>query len=207
MTSRGFLGASIVAAIVASFCCILPIVFAIAGLSIAGASAAFAPWRPYLLGLTFALLGRGFYYAYRPARRRCEAGIACARPEVSRSSRIGLWIATVLVLAFAAFPYYSGPLAEWTLSDRGSAPASLKPLPAAATQAKVQRVVLVVEGMDCTACASSIEKQLKAIPGVSKASVSYEKGRAEVEYDASAVRLAQIESAIKEQGFRTRRLS
>ncbi len=68
MKERAFLGASVVAAVVASFCCILPIVFAVAGVSILGASAAFAAWRPYLLIGTFALLGLGFYFAYSIGR-------------------------------------------------------------------------------------------------------------------------------------------
>lgn len=203
MNSRSFLGASIVAAVVASFCCILPIVFAVAGVSIVGAAAGFAAWRPYLLALTFVLLGTGFYFAYRPAKLQCEPGSGCARAGMGRSGRIGLWIATVAVVAFAAFPYYSGPVAEWVLSVRGNNAASASP----PMSVKVERVVLAVEGMDCPACASTIEKQLKAMPGVSKATVSYEKGRAEVEYDASSVSLAQIETAIKEHGYRAQRIS
>ena len=50
---------SLVAAILASFCCILPIVFALTGFTVIGASAVFAEWRPYLLTLTFGLLGLG----------------------------------------------------------------------------------------------------------------------------------------------------
>jgi hypothetical protein len=51
-----FAAGSVFAAIVASFCCILPIVFALTGFAILGASALFDAWRPYLLGLTFGLL-------------------------------------------------------------------------------------------------------------------------------------------------------
>ncbi len=65
MKDKAFIGASLVAGIAASLCCILPIVFALAGAGIVGASAFFATWRPYLLGTTFLLLGLGFYFAYR----------------------------------------------------------------------------------------------------------------------------------------------
>lgn len=201
MKTRTFLGASVVAAIVASFCCILPMVFAVAGVSIVGASAAFAAWRPYLLAVTFALLGFGFYYAYRPAKEACEPGAVCARPGVGRSGRVTLWIATVLVVAFATFPYYSGPVAELVLA--GNHGASV----AAPSGPSLERVVLEVEGMDCAACASTVEKMLKAIPGVSRASVSYETGRAEVEYDTAVVRVDQLESVIRDAGYRTHKLS
>lgn len=113
-----FAAGSVFAAIIASFCCILPIVFALTGFSILGASAIFDAWRPYLLGLTFGLLGTGFYFAYRTKKQECAPGSACAMPGTNRSGRLMLWIATVAVVLFAAFPYYSGAVAEWLLSNR-----------------------------------------------------------------------------------------
>lgn len=56
MKEKAFIGASLMAGIAASLCCILPIVFAMAGAGIVGASAFFAGWRPYLLGITFLLI-------------------------------------------------------------------------------------------------------------------------------------------------------
>jgi hypothetical protein len=107
---------SIFAAILASLCCVLPIVFALTGASILGASAIFAAWRPYLLGATFGLLGVGFYFAYRPGKEQCAQGACCAMPAAKRSGRLMLWLASGAVLLFAAFPYYSGPVAEYLLS-------------------------------------------------------------------------------------------
>jgi len=121
---KAFLGASLIAALAASLCCILPIIFAVAGAGIVGASAFFAAWRPYLLGLTFLLLGIGFYFAYRKPERACEPGSACAIPSVNRKGRIGLWIATAFVILFAAFPYYSGPVANFVLGTGSSSRAS-----------------------------------------------------------------------------------
>jgi len=113
-----FAAGSVLAAIIASFCCILPIVFALTGFSILGASALFDAWRPYLLGVTFGLLGLGFYFAYRPKKEQCAPGSACAMPVTNRSGRLMLWISTAAVVLFAAFPYYSGAVAEWLLSNR-----------------------------------------------------------------------------------------
>src|SRR6266851_4989623 len=117
-----FAAGSVFAAIIASFCCILPIVFAVTGFSILGASALFDAWRPYLLGLTFGLLGFGFYFAYRPRKEQCAPGSVCAMPATNRSGRLLLWLATVGVVLFAAFPYYSGTVAEFLLS--GASPAN-----------------------------------------------------------------------------------
>ena len=200
MKDKVFVGASLVAALVASFCCILPIVFALAGVGIVGASSFFAAWRPYLLAVTFALLGIGSYFAYRKPREVCEPGSACARPAVNRSGRIGLWIATVFVVGFAAFPYYSGPVADLLLSD-GDAQAS----PAQQAPA-VEHISFAIEGMYCPACATNIESKLRNLPGVQKARVSYEQRRADVEYVSGSVSREQFEKVIQDAGYRAHQI-
>ena len=108
------------AAIVASFCCILPIVFALTGFSILGASALFDAWRPYLLGVTFGLLGLGFYVAYRPGKAQCVSGSVCFMPETNRAGRRMLCFAAAVAILFAAFPYYSGAVARFLLTAKGN---------------------------------------------------------------------------------------
>ncbi len=188
---------SVFTAVGASLCCTLPIVFALAGTGIVGASAFFAGLRPYLLGLTFIALGAGFYMAYRTPRSACEPGSVCARPAVNRSSRIVLWVVTPLVIAIAAFPYYSGPVAELLLSQGQAAPA------AGVGNPETLGIVLPVEGMDCAACAASVEKKLSGLTGVRAARVSFERGTAEVEYDPNRIGKLQIQNAIRDSGFRT----
>src|SRR5258708_35215683 len=99
-----FAAGSVLAASIASFCCILPIVFALTGVSILGAVALFDAWRPYLLGLTFGFLGLGFYFAYRPRREQSAPGSACAIPAANRSERLTLCLAPAAARRFAAFP-------------------------------------------------------------------------------------------------------
>src|SRR5712692_2813048 len=200
MKDRAFIGASLLAAVAASLCCILPIVFALGSFAIVGASAFFESLRPYFLIATFALLGVGFYLAYRKPKRACEPGSACARPQVNRFGRIGLWIATALALAFAAFPYYSGTVANFLLSD-----GSVKASPAQRASG-LQHVSSAVRGMYCQACAKAVETKLMNLTGVRKASVSYETGRAEVVYDAGTVALEQLEKAIQDAGYQAQKI-
>ena len=109
---------SLLAAFGASLCCTLPIIFALSGFSILGASGYFDSLRPYMLVVTFGLLGLAFHHAYRPVPpAACAPGATCAVPENRRSTRIVLWLVTVLVIALAAFPYYSGPVAEFLLAS------------------------------------------------------------------------------------------
>jgi len=69
----------------------------------------FEAWRPYLLGITFALLAAAFYFTYRKREVVCADG-TCKVSSAPRWNKLLLWIATVVVILFAAFPYYSGPL-------------------------------------------------------------------------------------------------
>jgi mercuric ion transport protein len=189
---------SLFTALAASLCCILPIAFALAGVGIVGASTVFATLRPYLLGLTFAFLGVGFYLAYRTPRDACKPNSSCARPAVNRSGRILLWVITPLVFAMAAFPYYSGPVADLLFSE--SISASMR----AEDTMGTSRIVLNVEGMDCAACAASVEKRLRGLPGVREAKVSFGEGKAVVEYDSRLLSTQILEDAIRDAGFRAR---
>jgi len=183
---------SVFAAILASFCCMLPIVFALTGLSVVGASAAFAAWRPYLLTATFGLLAAGFYFAYRPVKTECAPGSACALPTTKRSGRVVLWLTSAAVVAFALFPYYSGPVAEFLLPDKT----------AHAAAPALQHASFRIEGMDCAACAVAVEGKLKSVAGVQTARVSFEQKAAEVDYNPAVASPEQFRKAIEGAGYR-----
>ncbi len=98
---------SLTAAIVASACCIGPLVFALLGIGGVSFALALEPYRPYFLGATFLLLGGAFYYVYRRPKTGCGPGESCELPKTQRVGRILLWIVTVLVILASTFPYYS----------------------------------------------------------------------------------------------------
>jgi periplasmic mercuric ion binding protein len=58
--------------------------------------------------------------------------------------------------------------------------------------AMTQTVTIKVEGMHCGNCASSVEKKLKATPGVEEVRVSYDKKEAWVKFDDQKVTEAQL---------------
>ncbi len=101
------LAGSVIGGILASLCCIGPLVFALLGISGAAFAQRFEPLRPYLLVATYALLGGAFYSAYRPAKAECAPGEACEMPRASRVGKVMLWIAAVVVLLATTFPMYS----------------------------------------------------------------------------------------------------
>lgn len=99
---------TVVAAVGASLCCILPVAVAVLGVGSAALGAQLEPLRPYFLVLTFTILGFAFYRAYRP--QHCEPGQACAIPASRGRQRLLLWIVAAIALALTTFPYYAGSL-------------------------------------------------------------------------------------------------
>ena len=106
-TSRnGFLNlGTILAAVAASMCCILPVVVAVLGVGSAALGAKLEPYRPWMMLLSFGFLAFAFYREYRP--RECEPGDACAVPANRRRQRIFLWVVAIAALILMAFPYYA----------------------------------------------------------------------------------------------------
>src|SRR5262249_59061281 len=68
---------SVVGGFLASVCCIVPLAFAALGISGAGFALRFEPLRPYLLVLTYALLGGAFCATYRSPPEACSPGASC----------------------------------------------------------------------------------------------------------------------------------
>lgn len=58
-----------------------------------------------------------------------------------------------------------------------------------------------LEGMTCAACANRIEKGLGRLPGVAKATVNFAMETAHVEYNPSAVSLADMEHKVTQLGY------
>jgi len=99
----GMIGA-IVAAFVASGCCILPVIFAILGVGSFGFAASFEQFRPLAILLTLIFLGVGFYFTYRKKEEVCEDR-TCATPKKTNLNKIILWLVTGVVVVFLIFPY------------------------------------------------------------------------------------------------------
>jgi mercuric ion transport protein len=98
---------SILGALAASSCCIVPLILFSLGIGGAwiGNLTALAPYKPLFVAGTAGLLGYGFYLVYWKPRRACAEGTTCARPISNRLVQLALWIATALVIAAFAFDY------------------------------------------------------------------------------------------------------
>jgi Cu+-exporting ATPase len=66
-----------------------------------------------------------------------------------------------------------------------------------------KRVELPVFGLTCTRCVQAVEKALRGVPGVKKATVNLASGRAFVDYNPDQASLPAIDRAIRDAGYRT----
>lgn len=182
---------SLLAGLLASICCIGPLVLGAVGLGSLGLAAALAPLRPWFLGLSAALIALGFYLAYRPSGPQvCGSGGSCARPDSRRGQRVALWLVTILAVGFATYPSWGARLGRQS-----------SPLPAFGAGSTV--VTLRVEGMTCIACEGEIERELLKVPGVLGAAVSFERKQAQVRV-VIAPRAEPLIAALERAGYHAR---
>ena len=95
-----FAAGGVVGAILASTCCIAPLLLLMLGVSGAwiGNLTALEPYKPVFAGVSLVFIGLGFRQVYFRAKLACEDGSYCARPESALITKSALWLSTVLVV-------------------------------------------------------------------------------------------------------------
>ena len=66
---------------------------------------------------------------------------------------------------------------------------------------KTKKAEIKVTGMTCATCASTIEKSLMNLEGVSKAEVNLAKETASVEYNSNKLKINDLDGAVKDAGY------
>ena len=67
--------------------------------------------------------------------------------------------------------------------------------------AKVEKVVLPIQGMTCASCVNKVEKALSSVKGVVQASVNFATERASVEYIPEEVTIRDLKKVVQEAGY------
>ena len=103
---RGVLLAGGLAAILASTCCLGPLVLITLGVSGAwiGNLTLLEPYRPLFIGAAVVALFFAYRRIWRPAAD-CASGQVCALPSVKRSYKVLFWIVATLVAVALGFPF------------------------------------------------------------------------------------------------------
>ena len=100
---------SVIGAVLASSCCILPLLLVTLGVSGAwiGSLSALEPYKPWFAAVTMLFLGIGFWQVYWKPKQECEEGSYCANPKSDRVIKIALWSATLLVALALTIAYWA----------------------------------------------------------------------------------------------------
>ena len=97
---RWYAAGGLIGAVLASSCCIAPLILLTLGVSGAwiGNLTALEPYKPYFAAVAFVFIGLGFYQVYVKPKKACADGSYCARPQSSIITQTALWIGTALVI-------------------------------------------------------------------------------------------------------------
>jgi len=93
------------AAILASTCCLGPLVLVALGFSGAwiGNLTVLEPYRPIFIGAALVAMCFAYRRIYRPVQA-CKPGEVCAIPQVRTTYKFIFWVVAVLVLVSIGFP-------------------------------------------------------------------------------------------------------
>ena len=186
-------GAGLLVAITASLCCITPVLALFSGVS--GIAATFSwmePFRPYLIGLTVAVLGFAWYQKLKPRSREeieCDCDEDGKEPFIQSKKFLG--IVTVFAAIMLAFPgyshiFYGDNTKELAITETSS----------------IKQIKLDIEGMTCASCNEHVEHAANEVPGVFQAQASYETGTALIKFDESVSSADEIIAAVNETGYK-----
>jgi len=195
-SSGNYLGAGLIAAIAASLCCITPVIALLAGSSSIAANFSWIePARPYLIGLSVAVLVLAWYLKLRPAKSsNLDCNCETAKKPLFLQSKMFLSIVTIFAILMMAFPLYAKMFYP-------------KPKNQAASVAAVdnkQQVKFIIQGMTCEGCEEHVNNQLSKVTGVLTYKTSFVNRSSLVVFDRLKVNIKTIEAAINKTGYKVK---
>ncbi|MGV6801803.1 MAG: mercuric transporter MerT family protein [bacterium] len=99
----------VVTALLASSCCIVPVILITFGVSGAwvGNLQVLEPYKPLFTILTLGLLGAGYWLVYFKRPADCDENGQCATPTTTRWTKWALWIGTLLILLALSVDFWA----------------------------------------------------------------------------------------------------
>ena len=192
-SSGTFTGAGVLSAIAASLCCITPVIALFAGSSSIAANFSWIePARPYLIGLSIAVLVFAWYLKLKPVK---STDINCDCETTKKTSflqsKTFLSIVTVFAILMMAFPYYAKSFYQKTEKST-----------TLIVPSKTETVEFSIKGMTCDACEEHVKMEVNKLPGIVSSNVSYAKHNAIVQFDPAKTNSEQITEAINTTGYK-----
>ncbi len=189
------LGAAIIAAILASVCCVGPLVLLALGISGAwiGNLTKLEPYRPVFMVITAGFLFYAFIKIYRkPNVEKCKPGRYCANPRSVKLNKIVLWSVSILVILLFSIPYLSHGVDK----QKNKVGTFVNGQPSA-----METIVLSVPDMNCSSCPVTVRLSLKKLKGVYEANVLFDQRLAIIKFNPDQVQLKDLIRATTQAGY------
>jgi len=191
-----YTGAGVLTAIATSLCCITPVIALLAGsTSFVTNFSWIEPARPYLIGLSIALLAFAWYLKLKPATtNNMSCNCETTQKNTFLKSKPFLAIVTVFAILMMTFPLYAKVF-----------------YPRPKTQAMIpevadnkQQVKFTIQNMTCKACEEHINNELSKVTGIVKYRTSYATRSCLVIFDKAKVDVKTIEAVINKTGYKVK---
>ena len=191
MSTARLMGTGVISAIAASLCCITPVLALIAGSgSFASTFSWIEPARPYLIGITIAVLGFAWYQKLK-TQPADECGCVVDEKPKFIQSKAFLLLVTIFAALMISFPAY----AKVFFPKNEKAAIVLE-------KSNIQTVELSIKGMSCEACEEEVNHEVHKLPGIILSSVSYENRNAVIQFDVSKTTIKDITDAVNATGYK-----
>lgn len=181
----------ILSALLASVCCLGPVLLVVLGLGSLGFGAVLGRYHWWLIGTAIALLAYA-WRSYLKEAARCKA--ASCEMARGKTTRMVLTLASGVVAIFVGL----------NLHTYASQSHTIRPQTASVGARHLASVAIPVEGMTCFTCELTVESSLKKLPGVQNADARINDAAAYVEYDPNRVSLEQLIVAINKTGYKAK---
>ncbi len=189
-----YTGAGLLSAFAASLCCITPVIALLAGSSSIAANFSWIePARPYLLGLSIAVLAIAWYVKLKPTKTNdMDCNCETKKKASFLQSKTFLSIVTVFAILMMTFPLYA----------KVFYPKSKAQAATVAVDDNKQQVNFTIKGMTCEGCEGHVNNEVSILNGVLDYKTSYALRRSLVTFDRSKVDAKTIEAAINKTGYK-----
>ena len=176
----------LLSAVVASSCCVLPVLLVVTGLGSLGVGSLLGRFHWGFIGGALALL----LYAWRVYfKKRSHCRAASCEMEGGKTTRWALLVASLIVLTLISLNLY-------TYASRRPSQLSL------ASTTGLAQVRIPVEGMTCFTCQLTVGSSVKKLPGVREAHADVTQHSATITYDPRQITVQQLVEAINKTGYR-----
>ncbi len=188
-----FTSAGVLSAFAASLCCITPVIALLAGSSSIAANFSWIePARPYLIGLSIAVLAFAWYLKLKPVKTNdMDCNCETTKKTSFLQTKTFLGFVTLFAILMMTFPLYAQLFYP-------------KPKVQAAMVAAVdnrQEVKFIIQGMSCESCEAEVNNEISKVDGVIAYKTSYAGKSSLVSFDKSKVDVKTIAAAINKTGY------